>query len=386
VKQCFSRCFGCFLVVIVCLGFVPLVSCQEKSAPPVERPVWSVNWNGDGVGFAEWGCGGDSIYGYTAKSDIFEVWQWDRGILKQTQSIQGIYNKPKGAKLADEFTGKYGWMSCGKYIYYHHKPNAKDRAYCVFDFKMNKVVQRWPRDPAWWEPMLHPSRKGDWVAVLGKPEGGYTYDDHEKIRVGLVSPKADKLDWITTLEGKIGGETVGKVLPSDDGAYIAVAGWQHGAAVVDVAKKKVLWQKRPEHEVCFADVAFSPDNKLIYSGGGEGAVYGMKVQDGEIVSRWFATLSGKSEYGFRITTTSVSPDGRFVAAGTGPMGIVFLFSTKTGKLENMLYPPGKTGSTTLVTSFSPDSKHLAAFDGGRIMVWKMPEEKELKTADKKGEK
>ena len=148
--------------------------------------------------------------------------------------------------------------------------------------------------------------------------------------------------------------------------------------VLDVLNKKVLWQKRPQREVCFTDIAFAPDNKLVYAGGTEGCVYGMKVTDGQIVSEWFASPTGESEYGHRITTISVSPDGRFVAAGTGSEGHVYLFSTKDGKRHILNHG----GSTILVTSFSPDSKRLASFAAGQIKIWKLPEEAAGPMSDK----
>jgi WD40 repeat protein len=138
----------------------------------------------------------------------------------------------------------------------------------------------------------------------------------------------------------------------------------------DLSKKpKVPWKEVPFEEVDTQNLAFTPDSKLIYAGGTTGLVYGMKVKTGEVVSRWWATRSGQEEHGHQISTISVSPDGRFVAAGTGPEGHVYLFSTKDG--QRRILKHGR--STILITSFSPDSKRLASYAAGQIKIWKLPE-------------
>jgi len=86
------------------------------------------------------------------------------------------------------------------------------------------------------------------------------------------------------------------------------------------------------------------------------------------VNRWFATPSGREESGRPIMTVSMSPDGRFVAAGTGPEGDVYLFFTSDGHRRVLKHG----GSTILMASFSPDSKRLASYAGGEIKIWKMP--------------
>jgi WD40 repeat protein len=192
------------------------------------------------------------------------------------------------------------------------------------------------------------------------------------VRFALIDRAKGAMDWVGRLKGRFGADdTIRTVVPSDDGRYIAVAGWDTRVAILDVAQKKVLWVGKSEDEAYAAYVAFAPDNKLVYAGGTEGAVYGMEVKTGKIVSKWFASETGKEEYGHRISTISVSPDGRFVAAGTGPEGKVFVFSTKKGKLVKLL---DHGGSTILITSFSPDSKRLGSVAAGRIKIWRMPED------------
>ena len=112
-------------------------------------------------------------------------------------------------------------------------------------------------------------------------------------------------------------------------------------------------------------VTFSADSQVVYSGGGEGCVYGLDVRTGKEVSRWFATTSGKSEYGHRISDIAASPDGKYVAAGTGPEGLIWVFSTVDGKVLKVL---NHGGSTVALVHFSPDSKALASFVPGSLKV------------------
>ena len=92
----------------------------------------------------------------------------------------------------------------------------------------------------------------------------------------------------------------------------------------------------------------------------------MDVKTGNVVSRWYASASGQEEYGHRISCMAVSPDGRWVAAGTGPEGLVFVGSTATNKCVKIL---NHGMGTILLVHFSPDSKALATFVPGTLKVW-----------------
>ena len=67
----------------------------------------------------------------------------------------------------------------------------------------------------------------------------------------------------------------------------------------------------------------------------------------------------------------MSPDGQWLAAGTGPEGHVYLWNTVSADSKPRLLPHG--GTTILIVSFSPDSRHLASVAGGKIKVWKLDE-------------
>jgi WD40 repeat protein len=151
---------------------------------------------------------------------------------------------------------------------------------------------------------------------------------------------------------------------------VAVAAWdaEGGVTMIEVATKQKLWSRRPGSNV-ISYLAFSPDSRVVYGGGTEGAVYAMDVKTGNRLSRWYASASGKEEYGHRISSLAVSPDGRWIAAGTGPEGLVFVGSTATNKCVKILkHLDGILGSVAVV-QFSPNSQALATFVPGTLRVW-----------------
>jgi WD40 repeat protein len=194
---------------------------------------------------------------------------------------------------------------------------------------------------------------------------GYDYD-HPRLQVGLIGPGATDVTWGTTLVGnEVGGQYPETAPPSDDGAYVAVGGWARGVALVDVAARRELWTKVPgSNSVQY--VAFSPDSRIVYAGGTEAAVYAMDVKTGNVLSKWYASKSGAEEYGHSITCLAVSPDGRWVAAATGPEGLVFIGSTATNKCVKIL---NHGMGTVFLVHFSPDSKALATFVPGTLKIW-----------------
>jgi WD40 repeat protein len=188
--------------------------------------------------------------------------------------------------------------------------------------------------------------------------------------LGLIAPRASEIKWVGTLGGKkdkkYSANNIRRLAPTDNGAYVAAAGWDNGLALLDSSSGEQLWWTRPPNEVSSTYAAFAPDNKVIYTGGGEGCVYGLDVKTGKIVSQWFASKSGKSEYGHRISDIAVSPDGKWVAAGTGPEGLVWVFDAAKGKAVRILK---HGGSTVLMVSFSPESSALVSFVPGSLKVW-----------------
>ena len=347
------------VLALVCLAVA--CSCSERSQPD-RIPTATVQAKGRGGGFQEWGSGPDLIYGTSVDPEVLTLWKWS-GIRLRKSSERNI-----GAML------NVAVMTDDRYV-----GSARQKtgvwAFVARRIQDGKTTALWAKPAGWLFDAVGTSTNGQYAGVVLNEDPVRPLPDYtvhiEKLRIGLLGPKANKIDWLATLSGPAGqAQTIRRLRPSDDGAYVAVAGWYYGAAIVDVRAKKLLWANRPKDEVGMVDIAFSPDSKVVYGGGAEGCVYGMEVSTGKIVSRWFATQSGKSEYGCRISTVAVSPNGKLVAAGTGPEGLAYVWDRQTGKLAKVVR---HGDSTILVLSFSPNSKALATFIPGAIKIWDLPD-------------
>ena len=356
-------------IAAICLLAV-MAGCPESFCHLLgETPEQSISWPSR-RGSGEVRASGNFIYkAFHSDSPALEVWQWSGNNIKKTYGIQIDTHVMSAAVCSNDL-----WI-CDLYDKQDHRG-----VFYIGSLKSEEVIHRWKPPHDWHIQLCQGSRNGRYVAAWCQPEN-YSREPHDKVRFGLLTPDGKAFDWDATLTKEPGdspGAMIHHVVPSDDGAYIGVAGWKNGVVMIDVTAKEVLWKIKPEWEVDTNDLAFTPDSKLIYAGGTTGLVYGMKVKTGEVVSRWWATLSGDSEYGHYIDTVSVSPDGKFVAAGTIPNGLVFLFSTKDG--QRYILKHG--GSGVYITSFSPDSKRLATYGAGQIKIWKLPEEADEKEAAK----
>jgi WD40 repeat protein len=212
---------------------------------------------------------------------------------------------------------------------------------------------------------MQTSGNGKYVAVCLVEDDPPDRDpDHPRARIGLIGAEETEIAWVATVTGRRAGVAVGirSVLPSNDGNYVAIGEWDNKIAMVDVRAGKVAWIKPPA--ACY--LAFSPDSKEIYGGAVDGSVRALDVQTGNELGRWYATESGASEYGQRISCVAVSPDGRWVAAGAGIEGLVFVASAATNKVVTIL---NHGGATVLLVHFSPDSKALATFVPGTLKIW-----------------
>ncbi len=323
----------------------------------LKQPETTYEWIGDGGGFRRMDCAGAWIYGTSVEPRVLDVWEWKDGglnLLRQIAVEQGWRGTWAGdARLCYTIAG-----DAPAYV-------------TVRDLKSDQVCERWPLPRGWYCSRLQLSRSGTHVAVclseeLTDPPPNHDRQ-HPRLKVGLIAPEKLEFTWVATLIGRrIGVDTVRAALASDDGSYIAVAGWDNAVAMIDVTEQEVLWVRKPEGEIAASYVAFSPDASVVYAGGTKGAVYSMKTHTGETCGHWYATKSGQSEYGHRISCLAASPDGRWVAAGTGPEGEVYVGSVAEGRLVRIL---DHGGSIIRIVSFSPDSKSLATVAAGKIKVW-----------------
>ncbi len=344
-------------------GLVGACACLLGTGCERAQPAASetMRWMGRGGGFGQWGCGGPYLYAGSSDPRILEAWEWNGGTLQRAGELS------LGDDSLNPAVATAGWCIRTWFDTKGQQP-AEIRASNLKDLTTSRS---WVLPLGWDCILAQPSGDGTCVAVVlleGFESPGWDWE-RRGVKLGLAGEDPPEIRWVATLtstDPPLAGN-IRTALPSDDGVLIAIAPWNYGVAVVDTKTGQKLWERMPgSNAVQYA--AFSPDAKTVYAGGTEGIVYAMDTLTGNVIGKWYASESGREEPGHRIECLAVSPDGRWVAAGTGPEGLVFVGSTATNKMVKTLR---HGGSTVLLVHFSPDSSALASFVPGTLKIWKV---------------
>lgn len=375
-----SRCCHSLLILVV---FLLQTGCGERIGIAIEdTPERTVAWGGIGRGWGPWGSSGSYMYAASVEPVELDIWQWAGDTMKQRCCAPSREHILSIAILSHD-----GWIA--RVL----DPTDKEAYFFVGEMRSGEASagrlaprDKWPQPRDWYIKIGRGSGDGKFVAAWRQPELPPDGTSDYPVDFGFVLPREKRFEWVAKGGMQSPSSMIEDIVPSDDGAHLAVGGWKNGVAMIDVAKKKVAWLASQEYkpgektdipisevpwkalpldEVNTNDLAFSPDSNLVYSVGDRGCVFGIRVETGEIVSQWWVTP--KRQHGDRPVVLSASPDGRFVAVGTGPSGHVYLFTTKDG--ERRILNHGS--STILMLSFSPDSKRLATYAAGKIKIWKL---------------
>ena len=348
------------IVVFILLVEHPM-SCGAGDGSPPIVPVQEIEWRGKGGGFTESGQTENGFFGVSVEPNLLETWKWHdsnssmkKDVAVELPVVMDVLVLPKNKYLAYVYPGD----------------DFSPWPLVLVSLSSKEVIKKWEPPAGWRYEHAGMSRNGKFAALmlhesLTNPPPDYNRK-RKRYRIGLVDLSTVELRWLGELVGH-GAGTVRQMPVSDDGRYVALAGWNNGVALVDASLGKVLWAKCPKEAVGIGYAVFSSDGLTLYAAdAGGGYVYAIETRSGTVKRRWCATETGESLYGMRISCLALSPDESWIAAGTGPEGLVFLFNM-TADEKPFVLPHGLI--TTMVVSFSPDSQYLASAAGGTIKVW-----------------
>src|SRR5207302_272179 len=123
----------------------------------------------------------------------------------------------------------------------------------------------------------------------------------------------------------------------------------------------------------FDNLAFSPDGRLLASGGEWGRLRIWEVATGKCLLDRHSPPS-RSHFEGMLFSLAFAPDGKTLAWGEG-MAAICLWDVARGRRRHRLKTPvcGRPNFT-----FSPDGKLLASGVGGAVHLWDVASGKELR--------
>ncbi len=247
----------------------------------------------------------------------------------------------------------------------------------ISDFENNSKQKQLSIEDGWLCKHLSINRVGR--AAFGFEQKGETSQNsspYGRIRLETIRPDFDKLLPVATIDKKDNSLSLYGLAISNDGAFIAVVGQKNDVGwvgTVDVAQKKLLWEKSIETSADITEIAFSPDDKVLYAGGEGRYLYCFETDSGKTVRKLLIdeeqlTVSFNEQ---RVTCTEVSPDGFVVAAGVNPGNKIYFWDTRTSKRLGVM--GGCRGLNNL--AFAPDSSTFVVAGrnyGGSLKVRRVP--------------
>lgn len=321
-------------------------------------PILTIKWVGEGGGLMCCGASGDSIYGVSGPPNTLETWRWQKNLLKRRSDVRlppGVQNT---AWLGEN---TLAWVD-----------GPHRESIMISNVSMQLPSHRHTSKDYFCCSRIESSGNGRYVVATFGEDVSRGHPDFEnlKTRICFIDQEG-KASWLPDWVPTKGGFPLVMAIPSNDGTRVAVVGKASPfrLTMVDVASSNTLWDIYVKHAVGLADVAFSPDARHLFVGGGQGRIRRFDVTSGKELDGWFATDSGEREYGQRISVIAVSADGRFVAAGTGPEGRTYIHWADSGKPAKIVV---HGAGSIAVLSFSPDSTRLATYSRGWIKIWGLP--------------
>lgn len=349
---------------VLMLGLI--ASCKGPTPPGVSgssgKPKQVETWTGQPGNLGEWGNSTDSLFAVLRQwgrdPDILVVWKWKANTIYEAN----VTKVPKGVSLIP-VVGDLCGIS----------PPRKEGPwpYALMTIVDGKILKEWEHPAGWEVEHVGASRNGQYIGLL-KQDGpgaiGFSYDNKHSW-VGILDVATQELKWVCQILGSVNG-SIRQLAVTDDGRYVAIGGWGGGVMMVDGQAEKILWNIRPAGVINTGIVQFTPDGESVYAvdTGGE-AVTQMSRQDGTIMASYMASISGKRERAARITAFARSNDSKWLAAGTGPAGEIYLWDLAHGGKVHTISHSAEGGGSIEIVGFSPDSSHVVSVGGGELKVW-----------------
>jgi len=352
-----------FLAIVLVVVSGCVILWQVLPIAPAElRPyilLRTLEWTGPEA-FSQWDAtlGGFFAIPSDPRFTTFDSWSWKDSTLVRNSVIE----LPRGLDVTPLAEKKFAFTPTAVL------PRDPSESKSIWPLVLSsfdspkEYIKKWDTPKEWSVSKIGGSQNGKFAAICMK--GPPDFRD-TRIQIGLLNVATQELRWVYDYRGRgINGLSGYPITVSDDGKSIAIMGWNHSIAMVNTETEEMQEFKRPEGASVMQYCIFSPDGSILHVADSGGGIFVLNAQTGEVIS---ATTKGKSIYGQRVSCFAVSPDGAWLAAGTGPAGQVFLFDVKNPENKPIMLPHGE--GTTLIVSFSPDSKYLASVAGGLIKIW-----------------
>src|SRR5579875_246150 len=170
------------------------------------------------------------------------------------------------------------------------------------------------------------------------------------------------------------GEVFG-VAFSNDNRLVAIAsgsvtsGLPGHVCIYDLSTARFLWNHRA-HGAQALSVAFSPDDKMLYSAGVDNAIRVWDAHTGKLLRMISADDAGG------LNAVALSPDGTKAVTGSTD-GVVRLWDMRTGQVLYRFAPPAGTSqeedAVINAVSYAPNGRFIAAgTQGGTLYIWRVP--------------
>ena len=258
-------------------------------------------------------------------------------------------------------------------LLYNKKPSAPSAPstpwdMAIYDISSQNPISSFPFPSG--GPTFYAEHDGGDVFILTFPSNLRKWDPETgSMNTSLVIKKylihENRLEDVCVVTAPSAGSLESAKL-LDDGKRIALFGWGHVLRILDMEIGQIIQEIPIQQTVSFIMGDISPDGLLAYGGGAVNKIGKFDVKTGKILKTAYVSPTGANLHGYRPTMIRLSPDGKWLAVGTGPAGDTYLYQTENLLLEKTF----KHHTTVSAISFSPDSSHIAVEAGGIIRIWK----------------